>query len=321
MQKEILVVLKDAEEKEFLTPHLLPVSELIRIVEILDISRTMAYFEEAGKAPPLIIVSTRLYPEENPELVANLQARCPGSEILLVSSLSDPYPALQPLIRDNVRHLVVNPEKNDIFDEQPEQSLFSLAIRKIAEGLSLTIGDYLKPGTCVYEIRVSSSEQKEEIIARLEGVICGDSPEIELLRQKGALLADEMLENAIYGAPRRADCVSLYKKGEKRRVRRKENIAFRYGFDGETLAMEAEDGWGSLSPKVVLEHFAKNQDDFEVIEDESGRGLFILWRFLDHMHIHINPGRQTVVGGHVKLMTADNLIEKKGFHITTCRAA
>lgn len=321
MQKEILVVLKDAEEKDFLTPHLLPVSELVHMVEIGDLSQAMAHFEESRKVPALIIISTRLYPEGNPGLVATLEARYPGSEILLVSSSSDPFPPLQPLIRDNVRHLVINPEKNGVFDEEPELSLFSLAIRKISEGLSLTIRDYLRPDTYIHEIRVSSSDQKEEIIARLEGVINGDSSEIELLRQKGALLADEMLENAIYDAPRKEDSASLYKKGKKRRVPLKENIAFRFGFDGETLAMEVEDGWGSLSPKVVLEHFAKNQDDFELFDEAGGRGLFILWRFLDHIHIHINPGRQTVVGGHVKLVTAENLTEKKGFHITTCCAA
>jgi hypothetical protein len=321
MQKEILVVLKDAEEREFLNPHLLPVSELVHMVEIGNLAEVMAYFEESCKVPALIIISTRLYPDGNPELVARLEACYPGSEIILVSSSSDPFPPLQPLVRDNVRHLVINPEKNGVFDEEPALSLFSLAIKKIAEGMSLTVGDYLKSDILVHEIRVSSSAQKEEIITLLESVIGGDGPEIELLRQKGALLADEMLENAIYGAPRKEDCVTIYKKGVNRRVPRKENIVFRFGFDGETLAMEVEDGWGSLSPKVVLEHFAKNQDDFEMIDEAGGRGLFIIWKFLDHMHIHINPGRQTVVGGHVKLVTAENLIEKKGFHITTCCAA
>jgi hypothetical protein len=94
----------------------------------------------------------------------------------------------------------------------------------------------------------------------------------------------------------------------------------RYGFDGEILAMEVEDGWGNLSPKVVLEHLAKNQNNYEISDDFGGRGLYIIWRFLDHMHVHIKPGRQTVVGGQVKLVTADNLMDSKGFHVTTCCA-
>jgi anti-sigma regulatory factor (Ser/Thr protein kinase) len=52
-------------------------------------------------------------------------------------------------------------------------------------------------------------------------------------------------------------------------------------------------------------------------EEIGGRGLFIIWRFLDSLHIRINPGKQTVIGGHIRLASAGKFSETKGFHIST----
>ena len=95
---------------------------------------------------------------------------------------------------------------------EPESSVVGLAIKKISEGGMLKIGDYLKHDTPIHKINVSSSDQKEKIIAGLESLICGEEPEMELLRQKGALLADEMLENSLYGAPRGKNGVDALQK-------------------------------------------------------------------------------------------------------------
>jgi hypothetical protein len=320
MKKKILAIVKDHEEKAYWTPYLHGVKELIATVEIEDVSDKLSDLEKSRKTPSLIIISSGVYPEMNRGLIERLRKRCPESEFLLVVSSSDPLPPLEHLIRDNIRHLVINPENNHDIAVEPESSVVGLAIKKISEGGMLKIGDYLKHGTPIHKIKVSSSDQKEKIIAGLESLICGEEPEMELLRQKGALLADEMLENSLYGAPRGKNGLTLYKKGETRLIRSRERISFRYGFDGENLAIEVEDGWGNLSPKVVLEHLARKEDDIEIFDELGGRGLYIIWRFLDHMHIHINPGRQTVVGGQVRLVTAENLMDAKGFHITTCCA-
>jgi hypothetical protein len=285
---------------------------------VQDLSYNLPRFHEQCITPALFIITTRLYPENNPDLIASIRELCPNSEFLLVASPLDPFPPLHPLVRDNVRHLVINPEDTALPYRGDESSLLCTAVKKLLARDPLKIKDHLKPGTVIYEFRVSSSEQKEELITCLDDMICGEGPDIELLRQKGALLADEMLENALYGAPHTENGASIYKKGEQRRIHLYENIIFRYGFDGECLAMEMEDNWGSLSPDTVLECLAKNQDTHEIYEEMGGRGLFIIWRFLDHLHVHIEPGKQTVVGGRVKLMTTENLGEKKGFHITCC---
>jgi anti-sigma regulatory factor (Ser/Thr protein kinase) len=54
----------------------------------------------------------------------------------------------------------------------------------------------------------------------------------------------------------------------------------------------------------------------ELAYDEGGRGLFIIWRFLDQFHVSIKPGKETVIGGHVRVTSPLDLDEPKGFHIS-----
>ncbi|NVN92916.1 MAG: ATP-binding protein [Desulfuromonadales bacterium] len=317
MKRVVLAIIKDDQDIDLWSPYFNKISPTIHMLRIEDLAETMSSLLGMDIYSPLIIISTRLYPNASPSLIEDIREWFPNSEFLLLASSSDDFPPLQPLVRDNVRHLVINPESSHLLNVDRESAQLCTAVSKLIEGKPLKIRDYLKPGTETYEFRVSSSEQKEELISGLEELISGDGPEIELLRQKGALLVDEMFENALYGAPHQKNGAFIYAKGQFRQIDARETIILRYGFDGECIAMEMEDNWGSLSPDAVLECLAVNHDSNEFCEENGGRGLFIIWRFLDHLHVHIDPGRQTVVGGQVKLLTAENLVEKKGFHITT----
>jgi hypothetical protein len=236
---------------------------------------------------------------------------------MLMGLSTDPPPPLGLLLQDGVRHLLINPSDGPFSDTSRVSSLFDLTIRRLKRGLPLYMADYIQPGTTIHECRVSSSEQKEVLISQLESTISGYSKECEMLRMKGALLADEMLENALYAAPRGDRSEPLYRKGEKRTLSDRENVVFRYGFDGESLALEVTDGWGTLSSEAFFENVTRNMDSLGPHEEIGGRGLFIIWRFLDSLHIRINPGKQTVIGGHIRLASAEKFSETKGFHIST----
>jgi anti-sigma regulatory factor (Ser/Thr protein kinase) len=95
-----------------------------------------------------------------------------------------------------------------------------------------------------------------------------------------------------------------------------ERIVFSFGFDGETLALKLTDSWGSLEPDMVIEYLARNQEDGSIADDVGGRGLFIIWRFLDHFHMDVQPGQETVVGGHLQLSSRLDPEAPRGFHIT-----
>jgi hypothetical protein len=232
----------------------------------------------------------------------------------MVTLSSDPLPSLEQLAVDRIRHLLVTPTDDD------KNGVASLqeAIVKLLVKSPWRLLDYVTPGTRIHEISLSSSKEKEALIAILEDAISGDSPEMEFLRQRAALLADEMVENALYGAPRDGHGKKLYAKGETRTVEDEEKILFRFAFDGETLAMEITDGWGTLVPEMVIDYLARNQESITAESEEAGgRGLFIIWRFLDRLHVNIRPGMQTVLGGHLKADSSFDCESPKGFSILT----
>jgi hypothetical protein len=267
-----------------------------------------------GLNPSLVIISSRLYPKVRPELVSHIKEIFPKSEILLVTLDTDPLPPLEQLAVDRIRHLIVTPDDND---KKGASSLQEAIIKLLAKS-PWKLPDYVKPGTRINEVKLNSSREKETLIAMLENAIVGDSPEMDFLRQRAALLADEMVENALYGAPRDNYGRKLYSKGEFRAIGDSENILFRFAFDGETLAMEITDGWGTLVPEMIIDYLARNQEGVhEGNEDVGGRGLFIIWRFLDHLHVNIRPGMQTVLGGHLKAGSPFDSESPKGFSIST----
>ena len=315
----VLALFRDVEDEALAAEVMTEVPDVIRILTGDNPASALEYLKILGITPRLAIASSRLYPAEKPELVRQLRTLFPGTEILLMSSDTDPVPPLQPLAADKVGHLVINPASGRRSDKEKSQQHFVTALKKLVNGGEWEIGEYLKPGSRIHTCHISSSTQKEELIAMVESAIEGSSPETDLLRQRGALLVDEMLENAVYNAPRKDDGSKMFRKGELRSIDPREGITFRFGFDGETLAMEMVDGWGSLSPDVVLHYLARNQANGGEWAETGGRGLFIIWRILDHMHVKITPGRQTVIGGHLKATSAMDLDTPRGFNISTAK--
>ncbi len=264
--------------------------------------------------PPLVIISSRLYPRSRPELVAHLRKLYPGADILLITLAADSLPPLQQLAADRVRHLLVTPSGADLKDVSSQRE----AINRLLAKSPWDLVECVRPGTRIHEVPLNSSRQKEALIAAVERTVTGESLEMELLRQRAALLADEMVENALYGAPRGDDGTKLYRKGEERAIAPSEKILFRFAFDGETLAMEIADGWGTLAPEMVIDFLSRNQEGAFPDEGEAGgRGLFIIWKFLDHLHVNIHPGQKTVMGGHLKATSTFDYEGPRSFSIST----
>ena len=152
----------------------------------------------------------------------------------------------------------------------------------------------------VHEWLVISSEDKEEIISRVERVIEGSDCSHEFLRQRAALMVDEMLENALYCAPRDVCGNQIYAKGEKRSLTSGEKILVRCAYDGERLFLEVSDSWGKLTPETVQDFIAINLA-LDTTTDRAGRGLFFMWKFMKDFYVNFVPGLKTSVGGYLLL--------------------
>jgi len=308
----VAVLYRDANDAKLWEEALKGVPGLLPITVEQNVTLSLARLRRAGGSLRLVILSARLYPGHCPDLAARVRAVCPGSELLLVSSSEEPPPALTPLLADRVRHLAFNPPHQARRDREYLPEVVSRLIHR----RPWEICSCLREGTTIHSFPLRSSEEKEALIGALEALLAGEGEEYQTLRQKGALLADELLENALYDAPRAPDGSRLFRKGEKRLLLPQERIVLSFGFDGETLALELSDSWGSLEPEVVLEHLARNQEGDPIAGDAGGRGLFIIWRFLDHFHLNVQPGLETVVGGHLQLSSGRDPEVPRGFHIT-----
>ena len=310
--ENILAIFSDAEDERDWNRMLSQLPGVIRVMDGENLLLSLENLRKSGINPLLTIISSRAYLKRHSDLTAFVRTSFPDSDFLLVSTVTGPHPPLKALMLDRIRHLVINHG-----DEANAHRQLALAATRLLGRRAWQMADYLAPGTTIRQFDNCSAATKEELIRSLEAIIEGDTPEIEELRQKGALLADEMLENALYGAPRAEDGGKLFQKGEQRKLLPGERILFRAGFDGTTLAMEVADGWGSLSPDLVLEYLAKNQEEREYLDDTGGRGFFIIWHFLDHFHVNIVPGKLTTIGGQVTVSSVTDPSVPKGFHITT----
>ena len=307
-----VAIFKDECDAGLWAAYLDGIGALLRITARDDLGQSFERMVALGIEPRLVIISSRVYPTENPTLATLIRGYFPAAELLLVSAADEPSPPLLPLFADNVRHLAVNPPEGDPFG----QGYFNSVLQKLVAGLPLTLEDRLKPGTQVNSFALVDSGEKEPLLGRLDAALTGEGESFDLFRQRAALLADELMENAMYGAPRDQFGEKLFQKGEAREMHPGESIVFRFGFDGETLAMEMTDSWGSLDPDLVVEYLARNQARPDGAVEMGGRGLFLIWRFFDHFEVTIHPGRKTVVGGDLQMSNGLDPEAPRGFHIT-----
>jgi hypothetical protein len=148
---------------------------------------------------------------------------------------------------------------------------------------------------------ISSSQDKGMILGQLNDLFAGIDENHDFLCQRAELIVDEMLENALYSAPRDTAGTPLFAKGSTRSLLQDEKISLRSGYDGDQLFLEVSDSWGNLSPATVEQYLNLNLSETEPESDRAGRGLFIMWKFLDYFYVNINPGVETSMGGVLSL--------------------
>lgn len=309
----------DADERRWKTDLAL-IPGMVSIVTGESVRLSVMEACRSMPQPQCVLLSASFYPDRGLDITTLVRNLLPGTEILLVSPDSEPFPDIEFIFRDGIRNLVVAPSASFPPGNGKADSPLRIAVASLSADRHERISRCLRRGAMVSEFMLTSSDQKEALIRHLENAVNGKSAEAEFLRQRAALIADEMIENALYGAPRKSDGTRIFRKGEHREILPDERIVFRFGFDGENLAIEVSDGWGNLQPEEIIGHLGKNRDRKGLPPTDGGLGLFLIWRFVDHLYVSIAPGRETIVSGHVRLASPGDLTEAKGFHMETLRA-
>lgn len=152
---------------------------------------------------------------------------------------------------------------------------------------------HLRPGTAVREFTVSRSSDKEAIIRTIAADVARLSPDGENSRDVVALALDEMISNALYGAPRNQAGGNRYPKGSDITLQPREEILVRCGTDGTLFGFSVTDRHGSLTRLDVLQALSRQINGSGLDEDRGGGGFYLIRSFVDRFVINIDGGNRT----------------------------
>lgn len=109
------------------------------------------------------------------------------------------------------------------------------------------------------------------------------------------LMADELIENSLYGAPLDPWQRKIYQKGQRRVVEPAEGIRVLLMTDGERLGMTVIDRWGTFTPATFLNRLALNANHDGIEAGVGGAGMYLMWRMSDYLQIRVKPQQETQI--------------------------
>jgi PAS domain S-box-containing protein len=109
------------------------------------------------------------------------------------------------------------------------------------------------------------------------------------------LMADELIENSLYGAPLDPWQHKIYQKGQRRVVEPAEGIRVLLMTDGERLGMTVIDRWGTFTPATFLNRLALNANHDGIEAGVGGAGMYLMWRMSDYLQIRVKPQQEAQI--------------------------
>lgn len=237
--------------------------------------------------PVLVVVDGTLPLAQLSELLETGKAR--GAEAcmtLLGTTAAAQVPAL--LGMGSVTNLLVHPMP--VLAEE-----LTITAQKLIKNDLFGAEKYLLWGTQLHEITLTRGSQRPHIVAELSENVrgCGQSARVASMAM---LVTDELLSNAVHNAPTDADG-EHYRKDLPRdgelELDARHQVRLRWGCDARYLAIEVNDGFGSLSRDTILASMARN--DIRESGGGAGMGVALIYRSCDHLVFNLAPGRRTEI--------------------------
>lgn len=182
---------------------------------------------------------------------------------------------------------------------EPEELIITAEklLRKDLFGLQ----KYLLWGIEPYCVRIRESARKHAYIgavAEYASLLGCGARTIEMLET----IADELVTNAIYNAPRTSDGQPKYAQLSRRHnvVLDEDEVGeLQFACDGKYLAVAQIDPFGALTRDTVISYLnrclSKGPQQFSDASGGAGIGLFQVFQSLSKFIINIDPGRKTEV--------------------------
>lgn len=208
-------------------------------------------------------------------------------------------------------------------DEPLDPEELIITAEKILRRDLFGLEKYLLWGVEPLSVEVRSSAEKpayvNEIAAYARSLGCNERS-VELVET----IADEVVTNAIYNAPRDSDGAPKY-AGHSRTdpvvLAPHEAGQLQFACDGENLALAQIDPFGSLTRETVVRYlsrcFIQGSDSFSDETGGAGIGLYRVFNSLSKFIINIAPGRKTEVICLINLRLSMKRFRQaaKSFHV------
>jgi hypothetical protein len=155
-------------------------------------------------------------------------------------------------------------------------------------------------GIKVNEHEIGSTEDKRVVIGDLEDFL----DQIDCygaIKNAVLLVADELIMNAIFNAPRDDQGEPKYSNRHREQLKLEpgERVTFRYACDGRNVALSVSDQFGSLDREVIVKYlqrcFTSGPAEMEEKRAGAGLGLYMVFNSITQLTFNIQAGVSTEV--------------------------
>ncbi len=205
----------------------------------------------------------------------------------LVLQTDGPFKEFLPdIARDDIRR-VVPVAPHPLYDSV---SMETLLAQHDDHGDDLT--QLLGPSHWRQSYPLTHTDDKGFILEELEALL-RDRGCTEEQTQQMIIVADEMLENAFYAAPRDGRHRPLHEKGTPRSLD-EETVLIEIAQLGDLWALMATDTWGTLTSERFLAHLSRASRE-GVTSGVGGAGLYMMWELSHYFQVRVHPHQHTRV--------------------------
>jgi hypothetical protein len=178
-----------------------------------------------------------------------------------------------------------------------------VTVQKILRRDVFGLEKYFSWGVDSVTTTIQSSEGKGPLLKEMERYAEALGVNSRLAGQF-CTVADELITNALYNAPRDGNGQSRYahlSRSQPVRLEQTEQIEIRYCCDGRLLGISASDPFGSLAEDRLLAYLGKclrkGEDQVDDKPGGAGLGLYYIFEAVSHLVVNIAPGRRTEIIG------------------------
>lgn len=168
-------------------------------------------------------------------------------------------------------------------------------VQKLIRGDVFGLEKYMTWGAEIRSYTVADTRDREPVVNHLAKDILGVGLP-ERVSSMVSVIADELIANAVYGAPV-DDHGTRLRAGEPRDASRalvdREIVTVRWGSDARYLAIEVRDRWGSIDPSTTGKRLAAGKQ--AAAQSEGGMGLPLAYACCNQLVLGVAPGRLTEV--------------------------